>query len=123
MNRNLSALFLLLLPTLSGCAAACDLLGAFTGYYLGDAEGALEVDVTEVDKENIAIDITIGEPLSVIGSATIACGTDGFYVELIDNTDTVVGDFEGTLSSEGGDGDWSTLSGLAGTWNVTPMDQ
>jgi hypothetical protein len=116
--------FLLLLaplPLSTGCASACNQLGSYIGEYLGDAEGTVEVVVTEAadDADTATVDLSLSAPLDAAGSVSVACSAEAFVVELMDADYDVVGELEGAIDGATGEGTWSTLDGLVGTWSLT----
>lgn len=109
------------LSLLGGCTDTCNQIGSYIGDYLGDAEGTLEVEVSEAadDSGTATVDVSLSEPLSALGTVSLACDSEEFSIELTNTDGDIVGEFEGALEELAGDGTWSTLDGLAGTWSMT----
>jgi hypothetical protein len=108
---------------LTGCngGTTCALVGQLAGLFSGDVEGDLLIDVVENADDptmaDVAVTLTTAD-LEAFGSAQILCedGQISLQLETADVSD--FGDFAGTLSEGGGDGDWSFTTGESGTWSV-----
>lgn len=116
--------FLLLPFVLLGCTEAeiCELVGSYTGTFTGDAEGNVDIEVTDADGVTL-IDVTIqNDTVAALGSGEVNCEDGAFAIDLETDAGEALGAFEGAVAEGSGDGTWeftaTDLAGLAGTWQV-----
>lgn len=110
----------------SGCESeVCGLLGEYSGSFEGDAEGVVQLAVTE-DDANPPDQATAGMTLlsddgsvSADGVGTLTCSSGELVVDLRDIDATSIGEAAGTVAEDGtGGGEWSLVTGDAGTWSL-----
>ncbi len=118
----LSALILPLV--LTGCTEAeiCELVGSYTGTFSGDAEGNVDIEVTDADGVTL-IDVTIqNDDVAALGTGEVTCEDGAFAVDLETDLGEALGTLDGALAEGSGDGTWeftaTDLQGLSGTWQV-----
>jgi hypothetical protein len=119
-----SALVLLASVTLAGCNAdsVCDLIGSYTGTFSGDAEGNLDIAITDgTEGADPIVTVTLsGDAFSAVGDGTVNCEDGELTITLLDDTGAEVGTFDGSMVDLGGtwevtEGD---MAGASGDWSV-----
>jgi hypothetical protein len=99
-------------PSTSGSPSSSSLAGAYSGTYQGDAKGTVSMTITGQTIDVIAN--VAGKNYAASGAVT---GAGGVSVG-IGTGDGVTVTFEGTFTSAGGSGTWTSSVATHGTWSV-----